>query len=623
AIQPTEANKAIEAAKPIEANKPIEAAKPVQHVNPVHVKQVQANRQVDVTTKPFAKNFVRPLLPVDPVVNGGEVHGLRDSQAFHDDEKVQPRVTAMSWDPHLLLKEMYTIKLEDECANDVSSHIINMEGYMEKLPLNKKKATLLKTWKRRFFKAQDGRLHYYENDAGVKEHGEINLMGGQVDGLGGRMIGIDDGRGRYMITRCPTDKEYNEWMISLESQTIDNTHATYVKPVIKSLHHPSKKVLIIDLGSCSIRAGKLGNEPSLPEVFFPTIIAKNKQTGELVCGADAYKPAIRSNSDIIHPIRPSHKVDKKSPSPFNIDMQLMPALFKKVFTELAVNPREYWVLLSAPQNLSTPLMSQLMALLVEEMGVLGVNIVSQFLLSLYSYNATSGILVDVGDRFDIVPIIDGYIIEKGVSRKPYGGARIAEALNSSLTENKYRFFTEVEKLIVRHVMERSCYMAVDYKKEVKNFSMLPGDFKATVDLSQFDIPEGMWSSVSHDVSRFRAPEGLYDVDSWGMDNQGLHKLVNEAINASPMDTRREMCRSIFLSGGGTLYPGFAERLQKEITKLMPESITVQVHASPQRYHSAYIGACVLANLGVFETAAISRKDWFKDGAKLLRKWQNY
>ena len=37
-----------------------------------------------------------------------------------------------------------------------------MEGLMEKLPMNKKKATLLKTWKRRFFRAKDGWLHYYE-----------------------------------------------------------------------------------------------------------------------------------------------------------------------------------------------------------------------------------------------------------------------------------------------------------------------------------------------------------------------------------------------------------------------------------------------------------------------------
>ena len=47
-------------------------------------------------------------------------------------------------------------------ASDEPDPYINMEGYMEKLPMNKKKATLLKTWKRRYFKAMDGALYYYE-----------------------------------------------------------------------------------------------------------------------------------------------------------------------------------------------------------------------------------------------------------------------------------------------------------------------------------------------------------------------------------------------------------------------------------------------------------------------------
>ena len=33
---------------------------------------------------------------------------------------------------------------------------------MEKLPMNKKKSTLLKTWKRRFFRAKDGWVAYFE-----------------------------------------------------------------------------------------------------------------------------------------------------------------------------------------------------------------------------------------------------------------------------------------------------------------------------------------------------------------------------------------------------------------------------------------------------------------------------
>lgn len=111
----------------------------------------------------------------------------------------------------------------------------------------------------------------------------------------------------------------------------------------------------------------------------------------------------------------------------------------------------------------------------------GANIINQTLLSLYSYNATSGIVVDIGERLEIVPVTDGrlllylsyifavprhsyililnelltgYIVEGGVTRQPYGGHRITEYLNSSFTESKYRFFTDVEFQIVRLAMEK-------------------------------------------------------------------------------------------------------------------------------------------------------------------------
>ena len=49
-----------------------------------------------------------------------------------------------------------------QTAEDISHQYITMEGLMEKLPMNKKKSTLLKTWKRRFFRAKDGWVAYFE-----------------------------------------------------------------------------------------------------------------------------------------------------------------------------------------------------------------------------------------------------------------------------------------------------------------------------------------------------------------------------------------------------------------------------------------------------------------------------
>ena len=54
----------------------------------------------------------------------------------------------------------------------------------------------------------------------------------------------------------------------------------------------------------------------------------------------------------------------------------------------------------------------------------------------------------------IVFLFPGYIVEQGMTRQPYGGHKITEMLNSSLTERRYRFFTDVAFQLVRLGMEK-------------------------------------------------------------------------------------------------------------------------------------------------------------------------
>ena len=65
---------------------------------------------------------------------------------------------------------------------------------------------------------------------------------------------------------------------------------------------------------------------------------------------------------------------------------------------------------SAPSNLSDKLKEQFMDILIREYNAPGVNIVNQSLLALYSYNAKTGVVVDIGDRLEIVPVTDGQLI---------------------------------------------------------------------------------------------------------------------------------------------------------------------------------------------------------------------
>ncbi|XP_033746784.1 uncharacterized protein LOC117331917 isoform X2 [Pecten maximus] len=537
-----------------------------------------------------------------------------------DDEVLPSRINIRDWNPTKLLCDLYTVKLAKEEVEDVSDKFVGMEGLMEKLPMNKKKSTLLKTWKRRFFRAKDGWLHYFETNNRDRPSDSVQLMGGRIDDLGNRILGIDDGRGRYLMVRCPTDKEYGQWKLALESQTVDNVGATYVRPVLKSPPNPRRKVVLIDIGSCSIRAGILGQEATLPEVFFPSNVARNKDSPEIHIGIQAYHPDVRKTSTLMKAVRPTNKMDKDHMKAFNVDTEVMPAVLQKIFTDLNVDCTKYWIMMSTPQNLADQLKAALFEILIGQFRVKGVCMVMQSLLALYSYQKTSGILVDIGQRMEILPICDGYVIEGGVSRQSYGGQKIEDCLNSSLTENKYVFGTPVEQLILRHIMEQSCYVAEDYDDMEKKCATDRESCQSTVFLDKYDLPEGAHRQVIHDRSCYHSPEGFFNTDLWGMDYPCIHNLVFKAIQYCPIDSRKHMYRAVYLSGGVTMLPGFAERLQKELIKLAPPSVIVEVHASPHRYHAAYIGACSLANMDMFEQTCITGDEWARNGVKAFAKW---
>lgn len=63
----------------------------------------------------------------------------------------------------------------------------------------------------------------------------------------------------------------------------------------------------------------------------------------------------------------------------------------------------------------------------------------QPLLAMYSYGATTGVVVDIGERLDIFPLDSGYMFEKGVSKLRYAW-QIPPPPPSPLTSFFFFFF---------------------------------------------------------------------------------------------------------------------------------------------------------------------------------------
>ena len=114
------------------------------------------------------------------------------------------------------------------------------------------------------------------------------------------------------------------------------------------------------------------------------------------------------------------------------------------------------------------------------------------------------------------------------------------------------------------------------------------------------------------------PELLFKPSLSGLSCASLLELAWKSIDDSDEDVRRDLCRNIILSGGTTMYPGLAERLQSEITIMAPEGIEIKVIAQPSRKYDVWKGASTLCSISSFNSSWISADEYSEHGASIVR-----
>lgn len=65
-----------------------------------------------------------------------------------------------------------------------------------------------------------------------------------------------------------------------------------------------------------------------------------------------------------------------------------------------------------------------------------------------------------------------------------------------------------------------------------------------------------------------------------MESAGIHETTYNSIMKCDIDIRKDLYANNVLSGGTTMYPGIADRMQKEITALAPSTMKIKVSPAP-------------------------------------------
>jgi len=89
-------------------------------------------------------------------------------------------------------------------------------------------------------------------------------------------------------------------------------------------------------------------------------------------------------------------------------------------------------------------------------------------------------------------------------------------------------------------------------------------------------------------------------------------MVADAIQNIDLDLRKDIQNNIVLTGGNTYTNGFADRMHKELSRLLPGS--VRIIAAPERKFSAWIGGSILGSISTI--TYMSKQEYDESGPSL-------
>jgi len=357
------------------------------------------------------------------------------------------------------------------------------------------------------------------------------------------------------------------------------------------------------------KAGFAGDD--MPRYIIPTIYSQPRPMGTVInTNTSSYV------GDEPQTIKPTYTLKYPIKNGIITDWDIMEKFWYKLFyNELRVAPEEHPVLLTEPPLNPKANREKMIQIFFETYSVPALYIINQAVLSLYQSGRTTGVVLMSGHSVSYsVPIYQGYTIHHGITRLDLAGNDLNEYLDKLLNERGYSFSSlSQQQEAVREIKEKLCFVALDFESELTKSN------ESTYVRKTYQIPNDGELVTQLGYELFSCPEMLFQPSLVGVESVGVHEMVFNSIINCDQDLSNQLYSNIILSGGSTLFPGFQDRLQKELTFLAPSTARIKIIAPPERKYSVWIGGSILASMQCFQQMWISKEDYDESGPCIIHR----
>ena len=347
----------------------------------------------------------------------------------------------------------------------------------------------------------------------------------------------------------------------------------------------NEAVVVADIGSFLSKVGFAGDDE--PRVCIPSLgsTAKDGQTAE--------EDNIRYNSLL--------------PSPLDCkDWEYVESLWEKIFAELHTTIQGSNLLLTENPLASGSTREKTAEILFEKHQISSLYLANRAVIALFSCGRTTGLVLDSGHgSTSAVPVYETRALTHAIRQSNVAGNAITSYVATILAEKLQH---PIERSTVRAIKEKCTFVALEYEYESQR-----AEFGASK--ISYELPDG--NEIALSSERFMCTEPLFYPKRLETGaEEGASHLVLDSIMKCDQSIRKDMYGAICLAGGSTMFPGYSDRMHKEIVGQIAGTIRLNVIAPPDRKLSTWIGGSILASLNTFPLMSISKEEYQEIGPSI-------